>query len=362
MGSIISTLTSPRNPLIKNSDGNDIDYRNAYIVGPMLGRGQFGTVRELHPIMNHSDEKIKEEKKSSYAVKELHKGITIRDNVVYTPLRPDVLKGECHILRTLEGKNYALKLEAVYESPNMIYFVTEKCNGGDLLHWAKKGRKENSHQNDAKNRLLEIYDISRVAYQLLKAVDHCANHKIIHRDIKPENIIFQNESMDSDLRLIDFGSSAINRDMIDDSQIKTNIQQSQDDPIGHERENHIPDINQMAKEFLHNTMAGTPFYTSPEMFQRKYSYETDVWSIGVVLYVLIAGYPEDQLQDAFNILQNSKHQDLQRLPNLTSDIPSTYFDLLNGLLTYKRLNRPKASYFLAQDKFILEYNTQNDDT
>jgi serine/threonine protein kinase len=52
----------------------------------------------------------------------------------------------------------------------------------------------------------------------------------------------------------------------------------------------------------HTAFAGTPFYNSPEMFQKTYNTKTDVWSFGVTLYVLVAGYPSEKLQRAFNIL------------------------------------------------------------
>ena len=67
-------------------------------------------------------------------------------------------------------------------------------------------------------------------------------------------------------------------------------------------------------EDRHSTFAGTAFYVSPEMFQRTYTTKTDVWSCGVTLYVLVAGYPAENLQTAFDILQKSKGRDLRRLP------------------------------------------------
>ena len=75
---------------------------------------------------------------------------------------------------------------------------------------------------------LRTEDVSRIAYQMLDAVDHCSKNKIIHRDIKPENAMFVTEEPGSELRLIDFGSGT-NR----------------------------------VVEGLHTTFAGTPFYNSP---------------------------------------------------------------------------------------------------
>lgn len=64
-------------------------------------------------------------------------------------------------------------------------------------------------------------------------------------------------------------------------------------------------------------MPDRPFYVSPEMYQRTYTFKTDVWLAGVALYVLVAGYPDDALlQKAFNILQSSKCDRIETLPNL----------------------------------------------
>lgn len=179
-------------------------------------------------------------------------------------------------------------------------------------------------------------EVSRVVNQLLKAVEHCASCGVIHRDIKPENLMFKSDGIDSELRLIDFGSSALHNIHTEDEN-EDDIQTEQED-------------NKKEKaEVLHRTMAGTPFYISPEMFQRKYSYGTDVWSVGVVLYVLVAGYPFDHLQEAFDIFHKKKDRNLRKLPNLPEIVPQSYFELLDGLLTYKHADRKPASHFLHME-------------
>lgn len=306
MGAVISTLTSPRYPLIENADGNLLDYHDDFIEGTILGQGQFGIVKEVYPnrdISSHSVNTLP----YRFAVKKLQKGMTMKSNVIYSPLHPEVLQRECDILRLLSGSNYTMKLEAVYESHEMIYFITESFDGGHLLEWTKSKRSN-----------LDQEHFSRISYQLLTAINHCANHGVIHRDIKPENIMFVHTGDESDLRLIDFGSSA-------------------------KDEYHRPNED---NKLLHKTMAGTPFYTSPEMFQQRYSYETDVWSVGVVLYVLVADYPKKDLQIAFDILHTRNDRNLHQLPNLLDHLPASYFDLLENLLTYKRIERGLASSHL----------------
>jgi serine/threonine protein kinase len=101
----------------------------------------------------------------------------------------------------------------------------------------------------------------------------------------------------------------------------------------------------------HTTFAGSAFYISPEMFQRVYTALTDVWSVGVTLYVLVAGYPADNLQKAFNILQTAdkSKRNLRSLPNMPSDMPDSYYDLLEQALTYRYRNRPTAGQLLKHE-------------
>ena len=138
--------------------------------------------------------------------------------------------------------------------------------------------------------------------------------------------MFKSNAKDAELRLIDFGCATMDS---------------------------TPDIK-------HTTFSGTPFYISPEVFQKEYTTKTDVFSVGVVLYVLIAGYPAAELQAAFNLLHKSK-RDLRSLPGMPSDMPETYFDMLDKLLTYRYKARKSAGEMLEEDDFVLFHKEQQDD-
>ena len=79
---------------------------------------------------------------------------------------------------------------------------------------------------------------------------------IVHWDIKPENLLFEDDSLDAEVKLIDYGLS-----------------------------------KHLEKEILLSTKVGTPFYVAPEILSGKYSFPCDLWSIGVLTYLMLCGYP-----------------------------------------------------------------------
>ena len=231
------------------------------------------------------------------------------------------------MLQVLNGQCHCLTLVAVYETPRSLYLVTEYCRGGNLLEY-----REARLLDENTNTLLllpPVQVVTRIAGQLLSAVHHCAQHGIIHRDIKAENIMFVHAGPDAALRLIDFGSGTLQ-----------GLDHDTNEPV------------------VHETYAGSAFYVSPEMYQRSYTFKTDVWSAGVVLYVLVAGYPDDDLlQKAFNTLQSSRCDRIETLPNLphNHDMPRSFYSLLEAALTYRHRRRPSAGSLLSESEFLAAF-------
>jgi serine/threonine protein kinase len=149
----------------------------------------------------------------------------VSKSTLYSAIKPEILRGEIEILQTLAGKRYCMAMHCVYETPKYLYVITEFCAGGEMMEYvAHRGSDDNgtiattSTTNTGGTQPttttttihdLRTEDVSRIAYQLLSAVDHCAQHQVLHRDIKQENVMFINRSLTADLRLIDFGSGCI---------------------------------------------------------------------------------------------------------------------------------------------------------
>lgn len=92
--------------------------------------------------------------------------------------------------------------------------------------------------------------------QTLSAIVYCHSKNIVHRDLKPENLLFDTKKDNANLKVIDFGTS---RKM--DSQKK------------------------LTKRL------GTPYYIAPEVLKKNYDEKCDIWSCGVIMYILLCGYP-----------------------------------------------------------------------
>jgi calcium-dependent protein kinase len=316
--------TSSKTNYLQDVSGGEEDFHKRYFEDAVLGEGEFGVVKLIHDMRPQAQDGHTTTT-TPYAVKILKKGVSIKDNVLYSPLKPEILKRECDILMTLQGKHYCLLLHEMYESSRCIYLVTEFCAGGEMMKYVSIQQEE-----------LTTKDVSRIAFQLLDAIHHCASHSIIHRDVKPENCMFVTSHAGSPLRLIDFGSGAMDNVTTQEKKDTTSL--------------------------IHTTFCGSAFYISPELFQRTYTSKTDVWSVGVVLYVLVAGYPAEELQTAFNLLhKSSSHRNLHNLPNLNNDMPESYFELLEELLQYRHKMRKSAGQLLQQEFVLFHKQHDNDD-
>lgn len=177
------------------------------------------------------------------------------------PRHITMLKNEVAIMRQLDHPSI-IKLYDVFETDTHVQLVMELCTGGELFDQIIAEQ----HFSEAK--------AARVIRTLLSAVDYCHRHNIVHRDLKPENFLLVSKAEDADLKVIDFGLSK---------------------RFGSGEEMHA--------------RVGTPYYIAPEVLEKKYGPECDLWSCGVVLYILLCGYPPfwgDRDQDIFRKVRSGR--------------------------------------------------------
>ncbi|VVB13541.1 unnamed protein product [Arabis nemorensis] len=198
-----------------------------YEVGRLLGQGTFAKVYYGRTV--HTNESV--------AIKMIDKDKVLRVGL------SDQTKREISVMRIAKHPN-VVELYEVMATKSRIYFVIEYCKGGELFNKVAKGKLRE--------------DVAwKYFYQLINAVDFCHSRGVYHRDIKPENLLLDDND---DLKVSDFGLSAL--------------------------------ADCKRQDGLLHTTCGTPAYVAPEVINRK-GYDgtkADIWSCGVVLFVLLAGY------------------------------------------------------------------------
>ena len=204
-----------------------------YKIGRRLGKGTFATVKE-------ATEKTGDKKK--WAVK-------IIDKRVLAPEDEQALTKEVEIMKQLAELQHPniVFLKEVCQSEGTFYIVQELCAGGELFD--RIVEKEKYNEKDA-----------RVAMkQIVSAVDACHDLRIVHRDLKPENLLYQAKTGEHRdvIKLADFGLA-----------------------------------NMLKADEALATACGTPGYVAPEVIaQVGYDKEVDIWSLGVIMYILLCGFP-----------------------------------------------------------------------
>ncbi|CAD8054919.1 unnamed protein product [Paramecium primaurelia] len=166
-----------------------------------------------------------------------------------------LLLQETEILKNLDHPNIVKILE-VFNDNQHFYLITESLDGGELIDRVRK----------IKNYSEEIAKI--YMKQILSAMIYCHERKIVHRDLKPENILFDTLDINSNLKVIDFGAS-----------------------------------EKMISRKL-TTKIGTPYFIAPEILRSNgYNEKVDVWSCGVILYILLIGKAPFRGKNQYETLQ-----------------------------------------------------------
>ncbi|ESW18853.1 hypothetical protein PHAVU_006G076200 [Phaseolus vulgaris] len=198
-----------------------------YELGRLLGQGTFGKVYYARSAITNQ----------SVAIKMIDKDKIMKTGQV------EQIRREISVMRLARHPNI-IQLFEVMANKKKIYFVMEYAKGGELFNKVAKGKLK----EDVAHKYFK---------QLINAVDFCHSRGVFHRDIKPENILLDENG---NLKISDFGLSAL--------------------------------VESKRQDGLLHTPCGTPAYVAPEVIKRK-GYDgtkADIWSCGIVLFVLLAGY------------------------------------------------------------------------
>lgn len=137
-----------------------------------------------------------------------------------------------------------VKFYEVYEDESYLHLVMELCRGGDLL------------ENLCSSTVYTEATAARVLSKLFAGVNHLHHLHFAHRDLKPENFLFSTKASDNEIKLVDFGLAV-----------------------------------RFEAGLPMKSLVGTPYFVAPEVLRGRYTQSCDVWSLGVVFYMMLTGEP-----------------------------------------------------------------------
>ncbi|XP_012574838.1 calcium-dependent protein kinase 2-like [Cicer arietinum] len=204
------------------------DVRATYTIGKELGRGQFGVTH----LCTH---KVTKEQ---FACKTIAKRKLVNKEDI------EDVRREVQIMHHLTGQANIVELKGAYEDKQSVHLVMELCAGGELFD--RIIAKGHYTERAAASLLRTIVQIVHTLHSM----------GVIHRDLKPENFLLLNKDENAPLKATDFGLSVFFKQ------------------------------GEMFKDIV-----GSAYYIAPEVLKRRYGPEVDIWSIGVMLYILLCGVP-----------------------------------------------------------------------
>ncbi|XP_053166718.1 calcium/calmodulin-dependent protein kinase type II subunit gamma isoform X24 [Hemicordylus capensis] len=258
-------------------------FTDEYQLYEELGKGAFSVVRRC----------VKKSSSQEYAAKIINtKKLSARDH--------QKLEREARICRLLKHPNIVRLHESISEE-GFHYLVFDLVTGGELF------------EDIVAREYYSEADASHCIHQILESVNHIHQHDIVHRDLKPENLLLASKCKGAAVKLADFG-------------LAIEVQGEQQAWFG---------------------FAGTPGYLSPEVLRKDpYGKPVDIWACGVILYILLVGYPPFWDED--------QHKLYQQIKAGAYDFPSPEWDtvtpeaknLINQMLTINPAKRITADQAL----------------
>ena len=208
---------------------------------------------------------------------------------------------EIEILRKISHPNIVNIFE-IFEDKKKYYIINEFCDGGELFSAiSEKG-------------FFSELEANKLIRQILQTLNYLHSNNIVHRDLKPENIMLMSNG--KDLKVIDFGTAI-----------------------------ELPKKKKLTK------FIGTPYYIAPEVISQNYDEKCDIWSCGIILFILLCGYPPfngPSSSDIYSAIQNSK---LLFEKESWKDISKEAISLIKKMLEKNPRKRPSAEECLNDPWF-----------
>eukprot|EP01084_Bolivina_argentea_P115404 205231_1 len=270
-------------------------FSEQYKQGKHIATGSYAIVKKCKRRSDNQQFAVKIVQKADLTLKELK-----------------LIKDEIHILQLLTQQTHpnSVHLEHVFEDEKSIIMVMELCHTSNLLDII---------HSSPKKRLSEK-TCAQIASDIAKSLQFLHSNHIVHRDLKPENILF---AKDRTLKIADFGSAKLCR-----------------------------------KEGM-KTQVGTPYYVAPEIIcttTRYYSNKVDVWSLGIILYLMLCGCPPFSARKGIKTLyRNILKGNYSFASPIWRHISDEAKDLVKRLLSVDVAQRLSVNEVLSHP-WILKYN------
>lgn len=243
--------------------------KDLFSLGRKLGQGQFGMTFLC----------VDKATGFEFACKSIAKRKLITDEDV------EDVRREIQIMHHLAGHPNVISIKGAYEDASAVHVVMELCAGGELFDRIT----QRGHYTERK--------AAKLTRTIVGVVEACHSLGVMHRDLKPENFLFVNQQEDSLLKTIDFGLS-----------------------IFFKPGERFTDV------------VGSPYYVAPEVLRKRYGPEADVWSAGVILYILLSGVPPFWAETEQGIFEQVLHGDLDFESDPWPSISESAKDLVRRML------------------------------
>lgn len=280
-----------------------------FVLLDVIGRGAFGEVRLCHPIENPN---------FICALKILRKDVMIqKKQVLNVRAERDLLVAST---KSPLLSQWSVELFQSFQDSEYLYFVMEFCPGGDMMSWLMK---------------LDVFEEEIAAFyvaELVVAVQAMHACGYVHRDLKPDNILFDRHGH---IKLTDFGlAKPIPEELCDEATHEVK-EGSHHDPSHQGTLERRAIWHQIRSKRMFFSAVGSPGYIAPEVLVKTgYGLECDWWSVGIIMYEMLCGYPPFYSDDTVKVSQKIvRFREFLEFPQGEDAISSTAVDLISHLLT-----------------------------